>query len=98
METIKVTCLLCKQEFIVGVEQICWPCSPQYFLEELEKEFPEKKFWKNAKEFSLWAIIYVPIAMIICYQFGFGYEMAWIGGGVFIQLLPPFHRWLLSKM
>jgi hypothetical protein len=98
MKIIKVTCLLCKQEYMTAIDEICWPCSSHAFLLKLDEKNPKSKFWKNAKDFALWSLLYIPIPVIIAQQFGFGYELAWIGGGVFIQFLSPFHRWLLSKI
>jgi hypothetical protein len=98
MQTIKVSCLLCKEEFVVGIDEICWPCSSHSFLLKLDKEDRATKFWRNAKEFALWTVIYLPVAVAIGREFGLTCELFWIGGGIFIQLLSPLHRWLLSKI
>jgi hypothetical protein len=101
METIKVSCLLCKQQFIVAVDPICWPCSSQSFLLKLDKEVKESrsyKFWKGAKDFALFNVFYLPIAMLINFKFGLEAELWWVGGSIFIQMFLPFHRWLLSKI
>lgn len=97
MGPIRITCILCKQQYMIEIREICWPCSSEKFLQDLEKNYPKSKFWKNAKEFALWNLLYMPIAFFIGQKFGLEIELWWIGGGIYLQLLGPFHRWLLSK-
>lgn len=95
MNYMKVTCWRCQQEYLVAVQNTCWPCSSEKFIQELEK--PAKNFWRGAKRYAYHMLLYMPPCLMLFLKFGFWYEMAWIGGTIYMSLIPIIREWLMSK-
>lgn len=96
MTHIKITCWQCQQESILQVPDACFPCTHKEILKELNKK-PPKNFWRGAKSYAYHMLLYMPPCLILFLKFGFWYEMAWIGGTIYISLIPIIREWLMSK-
>jgi hypothetical protein len=96
---IDYTCDSCKKDFLVDKPNLCNAC----FCAKVKERYPQysytkkKLFWHEAKRFAYSFLSYVPIAVFINLRFGIWYEMAFLGGMLWLSFMSIAINWLMRK-